>query len=164
MWWKWRWTFHDTYAELEVLKTDPDRKYWFLYEGTPGGKFNPTGYYFGSNSTGPSTEIPDFYKDKAQFLPLGWTYVGLKNLDITFFMLHNAPDSEKGLLSYLGNSEEGIDSKDGMTVFGFGRDEKTNPLLSGRNKFIIGLYPKEIKDKNQHEAFSKYLNTTFIDN
>ncbi|BFP41486.1 hypothetical protein FGF1_23310 [Flavobacteriaceae bacterium GF1] len=162
--WKWRWTFHDTYAELEVLKTDPDRKYWFLYEGTPGGKFNPTGYYFGSNSAGPSTEIPDFYKDKAQFQPLRWTYVGLKNLDITFFMLHNAPDLEKGLLSYLGNSKEGMDSKDGMTVFGFGRDEETNPLLSGRNKFIIGLYPKEIKDKNQHEAFSKYLNTTFIDN
>lgn len=161
--WKWRWTFHDNYAALEVLKADPNRNYWFLYEGTPGGKFNPSEYYHGSNIQGLSSSTPDFYKGKAQFEPLKWAYVGVKNLEVSFFMLHKTASPAKGLISYLGDSDKGVNSKDGMTVFGFGRGEETNPLLSGNNKFIIGFYPEEIKDADQHKAFSNFLKTTFTD-
>ncbi|MEM1260080.1 MAG: VCBS repeat-containing protein, partial [Bacteroidota bacterium] len=157
--WKWRWTFHDSHAELEVLKADPNRNYWFLYEGTPGGKFKPNVYYFGTDAETLNLNTPDFYKGEAQFQPLQWAYVGVQNIDVTFFMLHKTDTPERGLVSYLGNSENGIESKDGMTVFGFGRGEDTNPLLSGRNEFIIGLYPKEIMDKNQHEVLSEFLKT-----
>ena len=157
--WLWRWTFHDSHAELEVLKTDAGRNYWFLYEGTPGGKFKPRSYTHGSNTKTTDSNAPDFYKGKARFLPLQWAYVGAKNLDITFFMLHRTDTPEKGLVSYLGNSEKGVDSKDGMTVFGFGRGEETNPLLRGTNKFVIGFYPKEVKNSKAHEILSEFLKT-----
>lgn len=156
--WKWRWSFHSNYAKLEVLKTDPERNYWFLYEGTPGGKFKPSTNYYGTNTEKPSASGPDFYKGKAQFQPLKHAFVGVKNLDITFFMLHKTNFPVNGLVSYLGNSEAGIESKDGMTVFGFGRGEKTNPLLNGQHQFIIGFYPNEIKDKTDYETFSEFLN------
>lgn len=162
--WKWRWTFHDNHAELEVLKTDPNHNYWFLYEGTPGGKFKPNMYYYGSNTEGPSSVAYDFYKGEGKFQLLQWTYVGVKNLDVTFFMLHKTQNTKKGLVSYLGNGEGGIKSKDGMTVFGFGRGQENNPLLSENDKFIIGFHPKEIKDKAQHASFSDFLKTKFINN
>ncbi len=160
--WKWRWTFNDDHAELEVLKADPSRNYWFLYEGTPAGKFNPSSYYYGSNVHEKSLDTPDFYTGKARFEPLQWVYVGAQNLDVTFYMLHKTDTPQKGLISYLGNSDAGVDSKDGMTVFGFGRGDATDPLLSGQQKFIIGLYPKEIKGEKQHHIFSDFLTTRFI--
>lgn len=161
--WKWRWSFHNSHAELEVLKVDPNRNYWFLYEGTPGGKFKPNSYYYGSDSAVKSSKTPDFYKGNALFQPLQWAYVGVKNLNVTFFMLHKTNTPEKGLVSYLGNSENGIESKDGMTVFGFGRGEDTNPLLSGQHKFIIGFHPKEITDETEHETFAEFLKTIVIE-
>lgn len=161
--WKWRWTFHSSHAELEVLKTDPDRNYWFLYEGTPGGKFRPDLYYHGSDIESTSSGTPDFYRGEAQFQSLQWAYVGVKNLDVTFFMLHRTNTPQKGLVSYLGNSVNGIDSKDGMTVFGFGRGEETNPLLRGKNKFVIGFYPKEIMGKTHHDEFANFLKTNLIE-
>ena len=157
--WKWRWTFYDDHAQLEVLKTDVERKYWFLYEGTPGGKFNPDSHYYGASSGGPTETAPDFYKGEAQFQPLSWAYVGNNDLDVTFFMAHRTDMPENGLISYLGNSEAGVESKDGMTVFGFGRGENTNPLLQGAATFVIGFYPKTIVDQAEHLRFSEYLTT-----
>lgn len=43
------------------------------------------------------------------------------------------------MMSYLGNSEEGAGSPDGMTVFGFGRGPDTQPLLTGKHSFLIGI-------------------------
>lgn len=161
--WKWRWTFYDSYAKLEVLNADPNRNYWFLYEGTPGGKFQPSSYYHGSNAQTISSSTPDFYKGKAQFQPIQWAYVSVENLDVTFFMMHKANTPEIGLVSYLGSSNKGIASKDGMTVFGFGRGKETNPLLSGTNRFVIGFYPKEVKTTKEHKTFSEFLKTVGIE-
>ena len=106
-----------------------------------------------------SEQLKRFYKGEAKFQPLQWAYVGIKNLDVTFFMLHKTDAPKKGLVSYLGNSEKGIESKDGMTVFGFGRGEDTNPLLSGQNRFIIGFYPKEVTNETEHKTLSEFLKT-----
>lgn len=158
--WKWRWTFYDDHARLEVLTIDPERKYWFLYEGTPGGKFDPNTFYFGSNTEGPTSKTPDFFKGEAQFQPLLWAYVGVKDLDMTFYMAHSTDTPQKGLISYLGNSEAGVQSKDGMTVFGFGRGETTNPLLDRIETFVIGFYSKAIVDQAEHDRLSKFITTT----
>lgn len=155
--WKWRWSFFDHHAVLEVLKTDPSRKYWFLYEGSPGGKFSPANHYLGTDTQSISDKAPDFYKGQAQFQPLRWAYVGSRHLDVTFYMKHLTDTPINGLVSYLGNSKDGIESKDGMTVFGFGRGEDTNALFQGPSQFIIGLYPKEITNKAEHEQFAKFL-------
>ena len=40
--WRVRWDIDEQAARLTVLNTDPDDPgFWFLYEGTPGGRFNP---------------------------------------------------------------------------------------------------------------------------
>jgi hypothetical protein len=39
--WRVRWEIYPDFARLTVLDIDPgDPGYWFLYEGTPGGRFN----------------------------------------------------------------------------------------------------------------------------
>ena len=146
---------------LEILKTPSDRKYWFLYEGTPGGKFDPQNYYYGSNHGGPFRNTPDFHKEKAIFEPLQWAYVGRVNHEQTFFMLHLDMPPETGILSYLGNSESGVESEDGMTVFGFGRGPNTQPLFKGKQSFAFGLLPTKIETEKQHTDFETTLLKTF---
>ena len=160
--WKWSWTFYENYAVLDLLKVDSSRTYWFLYEGTPGGRFNPSAYYYGSDLKGPASDTPDFYKGQALFLPLQWAYTGVKGLPSTFYMLHQHSQPQKGILSYLGNSEDGVESKDGMTVFGFGRGENTQALLSSPTRFVIGLYPSEIRTSSDHDEFAQFLKRNFL--
>ncbi|MCK4344330.1 MAG: hypothetical protein KAX05_03520 [Bacteroidales bacterium] len=77
-------------------------------------------------------------------------------------MIQMQKDAHVDLISYLGNSEEGIKSKNGMTVFGFGRDEQTNPLLSKPQKFVIGFYPERITDAFLHKNFSEFITNKFF--
>ncbi|MEM8999186.1 MAG: VCBS repeat-containing protein [Bacteroidota bacterium] len=155
--WKWQWTFFDDHAVLDILKADPERSYWFLYEGTPGGDYTPEIYYYGTDKGGPHLKTPDFYKGAALFTSLRWVYVGTKNHNTIFYMYHQSQTKEKGIVSYLGNSTQGVLSEDGMTVFGFGRDKKTNPLLKGKSRFVIGLYPQKISTAQEHRLFGHYL-------
>jgi len=47
--WEWQYTFFDNYVILDVLKTDQNRTYWFLYEGTPGGLYDLENSLYGTN-------------------------------------------------------------------------------------------------------------------
>lgn len=162
--WKWSWTFEEDHARLDILRTDPDRKYWFLYEGTPGGSYQPDASYFGTNLGGPSKEQYDFYKGDLLKDQFQWMYAGVEGLDRVFYMLQVQSDKEEDILSFLGNTEAGISSKDGMTVWGFGRDAETHPLLSGNQQFIIGFYPKSIQHTNQHSELNTYLTRSYLSN
>jgi hypothetical protein len=155
--WKWSWEFFDDYALLEILKTDENQPYWFLYEGTPGGKYAPADYYFGTSKTQTTTELPDFYKGTNIFDNFQWIYCGSKKQDRTFYMLQLTPDEETDMAGFLGNTTEGLNSPDGMTVFGFGRDENGNPLLTGKHKFIVGFYPEKVIEDDGDKRLSNYL-------
>lgn len=155
--WKWSWEFFDDYALLEILKTDENQPYWFLYEGTPGGKYAPADYYFGTSKTQTTTELPDFYKGTNIFDNFQWIYCGSKKQDRTFYMLQLTPDEETDMAGFLGNTTEGLNSPDGMTVFGFGRDENGNPLLTGKHKFIVGFYSEIVSENDDFQKFTKYI-------
>ena len=154
--WKWAWEFFDDYARLEILKTDGNKPYWFLYEGTPGGKFTPNNYYFGASSIPVTTEIPDYYKGENIYTEYQWIFCGDINMKRAFYMLQLEADDTTDMLGFLGNTEDGLESPDGMTVFGFGRDDKTNPLLSGNQKFVVGFYPANLSKENKQNAFRKF--------
>jgi len=160
--WKWSWKFFADYAVLEVLKIPANQNYWFLYEGTPGGKYDIEKQYFGTNRAGFSKTLPDFYKGASQFDQIQWAYFGKTDNDYTFFLLQDQADHLKDVLGYLGNSELGLESKDGMTVFGFGRDENTKPLLSEPQRFTIGFYNGKIKNEQDHKKLEIYLKTKFL--
>ncbi len=155
--WKWQWTFFDSYAVLEILKTDPQRPYWFLYEGTPGGVYDIKNYYYGTNLGGPVTDLPDLHKNTTIHENYQWAYFGRNSVKNTLFVTQLVKDEHQDMIAYLGNSENGNDSTDGMTVFGFGRGKKTNALLTDHQKFVVGMYPNAIFDKEEHKKLSKYI-------
>ena len=160
--WKWSWEFHKDHAILEILKTDPERAYWFLYEGTPGGRYFPQETYFGSNMGGPYPAFYDYYKGDILWESFRWIYAWSEQAEGTFFMVQEENDSHMDLISFLGNNENGLNSPDGMTVFGFGRDQEVNPLMKRKQRFIIGLYPQHIEDNTQHQNLQKFIETTFL--
>ncbi|MGB6152938.1 MAG: VCBS repeat-containing protein [Pricia sp.] len=158
--WEWEWQFSDDTALLKVLKAEPDTPYWFLYEGTPGGAYEPEAYSYGTNVSESTRNLPDFYKGDIHYDDFRWAYFNRDGVPITFFTAQ-LNDAEKTLdmMAYLGNSEEGVQSKNGMTVFGFGRGEDTQPLLTGPNTFIIGFYKGAVQNKTGHERIAEHINT-----
>ena len=76
---------------------------------------------------------------------------------VRFYMLQKQNDDLVDIISYLGNSKAGIESPDGMTVFGFGRNLKPEPLLQGPHSFIIGFYPQKILNPAAHQKFEQHL-------
>lgn len=161
--WKWSWEFHDDYAVLDLVRTDPDRSYWFLYEGTPGGSFNPGANYFGSSEGGPFEAGHDYSSGNGLHGRFHWMYAGNLNTPGTFFMIQPEEDEISDLIAFLGNTGSGLESPDGMTVFGFGRGPNATPLLKGSRRFIIGFYPEKITDKTSHRKLSRYIHNSFLD-
>lgn len=155
--WEWQWSFNEDYAVLEVLKVPEGERYWVLYEGTPGGSFVPGNYTFGTSSMKPTSELNDYFKGKTEFTRFRWFYVSSSNTVNTFFMAQVQNDRHTDLYGFLGNTEDGLSSPDGMTVVGFGRGKDTNPLLTKPNKFIFGFYPEQVKNSNSFGGLSKYL-------
>ncbi|MEM7514032.1 MAG: VCBS repeat-containing protein [Bacteroidota bacterium] len=148
--WSWEWTFKEEYAELQILATDPDHAYWFLYEGTPGGMFDPENSYFGYNKGGPLTTQWDYYKGEKLFDQISWAYIGHEMVDRVLLLSQLAPDTLSDTFSYLGNSEEGIGSDDGMVVFGFGRGEGAKPLLTQPMRFRVQFIEQAIRSQDDH--------------
>jgi hypothetical protein len=155
--WRWRWTFRGAEAQLDILATDADSPYWFLYEGTPGGSYQPEAYIFGTDQSNAFDSLPDYFRDKGAFGSYRWLYVGQSQSPSLFFMMHLTGDNQPDLLSFLGNTEQGAFSEDGMTVFGFGRNEKTEGLLRGNHSFLIGIYPESANSKIGLENLTHYL-------
>lgn len=155
--WQWTWEFYDDHAVLNIQKADPNRYYWFLYEGTPGGSFDPENSYFGSDKGGPLPGGHDYYKGDILWDEFQWMYAGGSQTAGTFYMIQENKDTLTDMISFLGNTEDGLDSPDGMTVFGFGRKDGAKPLLRGSQDFIIGLYPDRIVDEKDHFQISKFI-------
>lgn len=139
-------TFYDNHVALDVIKTDPNRNYWFLYEGTPGGIFNPEENIWGTDK-GIRNDKPDFLKGGTVEDNWQWVFFGDHDSENTFYLVHLTPDEKPDVMGFMGNSEAGIASEDGMVVFGFGRNKKTEPQLSGTNQFIIGFRPYPVNNE-----------------
>lgn len=160
--WKWSWEFFDDHAILKILKTDPERKYWFLYEGTPGGSFQPEQSYFGTSSRGPSQGGYDYISGDILWDNFQWMYVGTNRAKACLYMVQVQNDGQKDMISFLGNSEAGLESKDGMAVFGFGRDEGAKPLISGPETFIIGIYNTLDQPEQTHTSIRKFIEKNYL--
>jgi hypothetical protein len=156
--WQWTWTFHPDHATLTVDRTDRSHPYWFLYEGTPGGRFQPDEQYWGTDQGGPNFSTPDYYTGDPVYDQWNWFYAGDSRVDRIFFLGHRNPDDLADTFSYLGNSKEGIHAPDGMTVFGFGRTQDAIPLMQKEGQtFIIGFIEKKIKTQQDHALVSEKI-------
>lgn len=136
--WEWSWTFTEKGALLEVIKTDTSRAYWFLYEGIPGGSFAPGEQFWGNNTDGHRRDTPHIGSDQTGSGYWKWAYFGHSDVNRCLYVMHLGADQLTDNFSYMGSGPEGINSTDGMVVFGLGRDGGT-PLMKGPNKFFIGF-------------------------
>jgi hypothetical protein len=156
--WEWTWTFYPDYAELLIEKVDPDHSYWFLYEGIPGGKYTPHSQYWGTNKEGPNKNIPDYFFNNAVYDNWQWIYFGEESVGRVFYILHKQADQLKDTFSYLGNTNEGVISPDGMVVFGFGRDKDTKSLFQDKGQsFVIGFEEMNITSIEDHDQFKDMM-------
>lgn len=146
--WAWRWRFTEEHAILTIERADAERPYWFLYEGTVGGRWSPPTHYWGNNRSGPRRDVP-FGKDKV-FDEWRWAYFGDYAAPRVLIVGQVATDALKDTLWYMGDSSAELAARDGMVVFGFGRGPD-GPLLRGAGqRFVIGLAEGAAKDLAGH--------------
>lgn len=155
--WQWTWQFYDHYAQLNIQRVDPEHPYWFLYEGVPGGSFAPPDQYYGTDQGGPHHDQLDYYAGQKIFNHFRWAYFGHNDMERVLYLAQLHPDEYMDTFAYLGNSESGLKSEDGMVVFGFGREEGAKPLLKNPNSFLLGFYEKKIVDRRDHRQLAKNL-------
>ena len=150
------WKFTDEYAKLTIDKTIPEQKYWILYEGVIGGKYQPYSCYWGTDK-GMRSDTPDFLAGETAKGNWQWAYFGNENQDRVMFIKQQKPDDLPDIMGYMSAYGNRIDSYDGMLVFGLGRNLKSEPLLTGPNVFYFGFYEKAILDKKDYRGLRRYI-------
>jgi hypothetical protein len=156
--WQWRWQFFKDHARLTVEKIDEQHKYWFMYEGVVAGRFAPFEQYWGNNLGGPRYETHDYYRDDKIFANWLWAYFGDQTVKRVFFVAMDRPDRYIDTFSYLGSTDQGIHSPNGMVVFGFGRMGDSEPQLTDTgNTFLFGFVKGRVKNQGGHESVQKEI-------
>ena len=157
--WKFRWSFYDSYAKFTMVKTVPGIPYWFLYEGTPAGKYDPEKMYWGNNLDGRMNRFPDLLQNTGIYNNWNWVYSGQKDYPRILFFKQLQPDENTDLFSYMGSTKgDARKSPDGMVCFGFGRAQHTKPVLNSTNlEFVIGFFEKEISSLEDNQTVTKYI-------
>jgi len=127
--WECTWEIYPYYARMTLLKK-ADKNYWFLYEGTPGGKLDLT-TDFSVRSNGIRLPVEQSWREKDIPAP-EWVYFEDSVLDRYIYLIHEEDD----LLS-----DDFWQMQSNMTVFGFGRTQNVNDKqLSGvPMHFTFGL-------------------------
>jgi hypothetical protein len=127
--WACRWDIFPFYARLTVLKAD--HPYWFLYEGTPGGKLDEDGDYCVRNDGTKTLASVRWEGDiAARGDTAEWLYFGDSTLRRILYLIHEEDDGEVD--SYWPMNHE-------MTVFGFGRKDVNKYMTQVPAHFIVGF-------------------------
>ncbi len=159
--WQWKWTFFDDHAMVELLKIDPGHPYWFLYEGIPGGIFEPSKQYIGNDHKGPYRDEWDYIKGEILYDTLQWIYFGHDEFPRVLYLLQMEKDMLTDTFSYMGNTRQGINSPDGMVVFGFGRKANAQPLINKLHTFIIGFVEQKVTSPDDHHSIQTIIESHF---
>lgn len=136
--WTWEWTFFEDRAEFSLTRADPDRAWWFLFEGNPGGRFSPEKDLWGHDDGPPRDERPTISDQLNQSFASVW--FGHTDSRRRLVLQHAGDTPLESNLWWMGNEDDGRwpDSEDGMLVFGFGRGKGADgPLLRGPHRFVV---------------------------
>jgi len=123
--WACRWEVCHAWARLTVLKAAGP--YWFLYEGTPGGKLDADADCC-ITSAGKST--PAAKRWTGDLPAPEWVCFGDAKCKRALWLAHHEDD--KHVDSYRPMQQN-------MTVFGFGRKDLTKHMTAVPNHFTVGL-------------------------
>src|SRR5690606_37969952 len=108
--WSTLWEVYPAYATMSVLQTPPGKKFWLLYEGTPGGKLDLTTDLV-TRSDGMSTAAGESWS--GDLSDEEWVFFTDPPLGRSLFVSHRPDDAIVD--SYAPSTDKF------MTVMGFGR-------------------------------------------
>lgn len=126
--WACQWDIFPCFARLTVLRVG--HPYWFLYEGTPGGKLDEAGDYL---VRAPGIRSPAAERWEERLPAPRWIYFGTAASNRVLYLGHHNDDGETD--SYWPMEEN-------MTVFGFGRLGLNSTLEQTPARFTIGFAQK----------------------
>ncbi len=152
------WTFTSTMAYMTLLVPGTRCPYWFLYEGTPGGRFDPFNQYWGTDRHGFRSDCPDLLAGSALQDHWNWIYFGNRCTRTVMALSQLIPDDKPDMMSYMGNTPKGRLSPDGMVVFGFGR-EGIMPRMSAPNVFMLSFLEPEGLPGENHNFLEKRISS-----
>ena len=125
--WACEWEIRPDRAVLRFTQLPPDDNgYWFLYEGTPGGRFESTDLCLRADGT--ITPLSETWEASMSDIP--WVAFISPERGALILIAHDAPASR---VSYRP-------MEDAMTVFGFGREHRSLAnLLTRPLTFTVAL-------------------------
>ena len=125
--WACRYDFFPTHCAFTMTRMPPDKRYWVLYEGTPGGQYDDTDWWMTSGSSRQqSLTVPHDGDIPAP----EWIAFGDKKLGRVFYLLHHEDDDHTDRFYQMDRQ---------MTVFGFGREGIKKSLDRVPQRFTIGF-------------------------
>jgi hypothetical protein len=158
--WRLRWSFAADFVDLRVETDDPMRRFWFLYEGPLLGRWAPHQQYFATDTMQPVMQPHDYSAGDRVYDRFRWAYMGDNKTPRVLALVHQTPDESIDTFAHLGNTDQGLQSPDGMVVFGFGRGKKgIEPLLQGHQSFRIGLLESAGNTVTQYQAIGEQLDS-----
>jgi hypothetical protein len=129
--WATTWEIFPTYARMSVQKTAEGKKFWLLYEGTPGGALNLTTDLVtksdGTSATAGTAWTGDIPGEE-------WVYFTDPPLGRSIFVIHHQQDE---LVDSYTPDNNGL-----MTILGFGRSGVGRFLTTLPRELTIGLVDK----------------------
>ena len=152
--WAWTWTFAGDTARMRMERAPTNSTWWFLYEGTVGGRWSPATHYWGTNLGGPRRDTPDIQHQC--FEQWRWAYFGDDASPRVLFIAQQQPDDLPDTLWYLGAQDGGaIASANGMIVFGLGRGPNTSAHFRGaEQEFVLGFLEDTVQDAAAHQRIA----------
>ena len=127
--WACRWDVFPHYARMTVLKVS--HPYWFLYEGTPGGRLDEgSDYCVRCDGTRTAASVRWDGDISCAGQPAEWLYFGDGDMSRVLYLIHHTDDD--GIDSYWPMNHE-------MTVFGFGRQGLNKYMTQTPARFTVGF-------------------------
>jgi hypothetical protein len=138
--WACRYDFFPSHCTFTMTRMPADKKYWVLYEGTPGGQYDDDDWWM----TSASKERRPLTDNHDGAIPApAWIAFGDKRLERALLLLHHADDNHPDCFYQMNRQ---------MTVFGFGRQKVTKYLDKVPQSFSILLLETTRHDQLQEQA------------
>ncbi len=136
--WAATYDFFATHCTFTMTKMPPGKKYWVLYEGTPGGEFDPNDWWLTSAL---ATPRPVTERHVGDIPAPEWIAFGDQRSARALLLLHHEDDA---------HPDDFYAMEGKMTVFGFGRRRVAKFLDAVPQRVSIGLV-----ESTEHAALGR---------
>ncbi|MHC4995731.1 MAG: PQQ-dependent sugar dehydrogenase [Planctomycetota bacterium] len=136
--WSARYDFYATHCDFTVTRLPEGKRYWVLYEGTPGGQYDDNDWWITSSEPEPHPLTNRHEGDiDANVEGVEWIAFGDKSLDRTLVLAQHGDDRSPDTFYQM---------KKQMTVFGFGRKGLEKHLHETGRRYSIGFVEGKTPD------------------